>query len=226
MKKLAAFALAIYACTACSTAVHAAQTYQAYKVTVDTSSLIGNPNSPYYIDLQLNSGGGPFANQAYAFNFTYGGGSASASSSAVVYNGNPTGDLSTGIALSTATSAFNEIAQQFTAGTTLTFDVLLTENGGVHAPDGFSFAIDDGTTFQIPTTDPNGGLTLATWDINLAFTNPAISVATYLPTDPQYQGPNGITVSVVAVPEPSVWAFGLLGFGFLVYLNRRRSLRA
>src|SRR5271170_374614 len=134
-----------------------------YQVTVNTTSLIGNVNAPYYVDFQLNSGGGPFDNTATVNNFNFGGGSPSPVGSAIVYLGNPSGDLSTGFSLTcvpgaTSTSAFNEIAQQFNPGSTLSFDVTLTDNAGVHAPDAFIFSIDDGSTYQIPTTDPNGGL--------------------------------------------------------------------
>jgi hypothetical protein len=48
-----------------------------YLVTVDTTSLVGNVNAPYYVDFQLNTGGGPFANTAKINNFDFGGGSAS-----------------------------------------------------------------------------------------------------------------------------------------------------
>jgi hypothetical protein len=107
-----------------------------YQVTVNTTSLVGNVNAPYYVDFQLNSGGGPFANTAAVNNFNFGGGSPSPVGSAIVYAGNPTGDLSTGFSLTcvpgpTSTSAFNEIAQQFNPGSTLTFDVTLTDKGGL-----------------------------------------------------------------------------------------------
>ncbi len=121
----------------CACALLAASSSQAaeYQVTVNTTSLIGNVNAPYYVDFQLNSGGGPFNNMATVNNFNFGGGSPSPVGSAMVYAGNPTGDLSTGFTLvdvpgAASTSAFNEISQQFTAGSTLSFDVTLTDNGG------------------------------------------------------------------------------------------------
>jgi PEP-CTERM motif len=198
----------------CACALLAASSSQAaeYQVTVNTTSLIGNVNAPYYVDFQLNSGGGPFSNMATVNNFNFGGGSPSPVGSAMVYVGNPTGDLSTGFTLvdvpgATSTSAFNEISQQFTPGSTLSFDVTLTDNGGAQVPDEFEFAIDDSSTYQIPTTSLDG-ISLAVIDINRAFSNPAISTAVYSPTDPQYAG---MTVSITPVPEPS--SLGVFGLG-------------
>jgi hypothetical protein len=172
------------------------------------------------VDFQLNNGGGPFANMATVNNFNFGGGSASLPGSAIVYGGNPSGDLSTGFFLTPVTNSYNEIAQQFTPGSTLSFDVALTENAGVQAPDGFIFFIDDVSTFPIATTGPAGAFAML--DINnIAQRPPTISVATFLPTDDQYRGLN---VSVTAVPEPSTWAMMILGFagiGFMAY--RRKS---
>jgi hypothetical protein len=212
--------IGLFACAFALYSVSASALTAEYQFTVNTSSLVGNTNGPYYVDFQMNSGGGPFANTAIVNNFNFGGGSAVGS--AIVYNGNPSGDLSTAFTLiaDPTANAFNEIAQQFNPGSTLSFDVTLTENGGVHAPDAFVFGIDDNTTFQIPTTSPDG-ISLGILSINLAFANPVISVNTYSPTDAQYAGLN---VSVAAVPEPSTWALMLLGFaglGFMVY--RRKS---
>lgn len=211
----------------CAVALLAASSSQAveYQVTVNTTSLIGNANAPFYVDFQLNSGGGPFSNTAVVNNFNFGGGSPSSVGSAMVYAGNPTGDLSTGFTLTdvpgtTSTSAFNEISQQFNPGSTLSFDVTLTDNGGANVPDEFEFAIDDSSTYQIPTTSLDG-ISLAVIDINPAFHNPAISTAVYSPTDPQY---TGMTVSVVAVPEPSSLSFFGLGFGIIaLYSLAKRS---
>ncbi len=173
----------------CAVALLAASSSQAveYQVTVNTTSLIGNANAPFYVDFQLNSGGGPFSNTAVVNNFNFGGGSPSSVGSAMVYAGNPTGDLSTGFTLTdvpgtTSTSAFNEISQQFNPGSTLSFDVTLTDNGGANVPDEFEFAIDDSSTYQIPTTSLDG-ISLAVIDTKLlpSADNPAISTAGLFP---------------------------------------------
>lgn len=203
-----------------------------YQVTVNTAPLVGNPNAPYYVDFQFNSGGGPFANTATINNFNFGGGSPSSVGSAIVYIGNPSGDLSTGFTLTavpgaTSTSAFNEIAQQSNPGQTLSFDVTLTDNGGVYAPDAFVFGIDDSSTYEIPTTSPPNGTapdntgTLTEIDINLAYHFPAFVVDAYSGTG-QY---SAVNVTVIPVPEPSTAAVGFFALGLGVITLFRRASR-
>jgi hypothetical protein len=191
----------------CASALLLASSSQAavYEVTVNTGSLVGNPSGPFSVDFQLNYGSG-IGNTASVFGFNVSGvGTPS------VYVGNPTGSIGSGFTLADNPSGpFNEIAQQFNPGSTLNFFVNLSQNGTGLTPDAFLFGIDDGSTYQIPTTSPDG-ITLASLQINPYLSNPAVTQATFSPFDPQY---DGMTVTVTPVPETSTMAAGLFVLGF------------
>jgi hypothetical protein len=71
--------------------------------------------------------------------------------------GGATGDTSGTITL-TDSSFFNSFVQQFTPGDLLSFEVDLTANYVDPTPDQFSFAILNGSMFEVPTTAPGGQL--------------------------------------------------------------------
>jgi len=203
----------------CASALLLASPSQAalYEVTVNTASLVGNPNGPYSVDFQLNYGSG-LGNTASVSGFNVSG-----VGTPVVYIGSPSGSIGGGFTLAdSSANPFNEIAQQFTPGATLSFLVNLSQNGTGATPDGFSFGIDDGSTYQIPTTSPDG-LTLASLQINPYLSNPAITAAAFSPTDPQYVG---MIVTVTPVPEASTMAAGLfvLGFGAVLCFRAIKPL--
>jgi hypothetical protein len=176
-----------------------------FDVTVNTAPLIGNASAPFSLDFQLNngSGAGDLSNTATIGGFNFGGGSATAGATV---SGGASGDLVAGIQL-TESSAFNELYQGFTAGSSLTFHVSLTLNAapGV-TPDAFTFGILDNGLFNIPTTAPDNSL----FTITLSGGTPTVTTAsgTDLPA---------VTVNVSAVPEPGFWAVAsgglLLAFG-------------
>lgn len=125
-----------------------AQADTIYHVEVDTSSLIGNPSSPFYLDFQFIDGSGAANNTATVGNFNFGGGSAG-----VIIDtfGGASGSLASTITL-TDTFFFNELYQSFNPGLIFSFDVSLTEAIDNPAPDAFSFAILDGNLMSIPTS--------------------------------------------------------------------------
>ena len=106
----------------------------------------------------------------------------------MVYVGNPNGDLpATGFTLWMCPEASQyqrripqtKFPSSSLSGSTLSFDVGAHRvNEAPKVPDEFEFAIDDGSTYQIPTTSLDG-ISLAVIDINRAFSNPAISTAVY-----------------------------------------------
>ncbi|HTR41810.1 MAG TPA: NF038129 family PEP-CTERM protein [Pseudomonadales bacterium] len=203
----------------------AAQAQQTFQVSVDTAPLIGHVNSPFYLDFQLNWGSGP-GNNASVSNFSFGGGSAVGTPN---INGLASGDLFSSVALQdNSSSQFNELFQGFTPGTTLTFDVSLSENQTGQTPDGFAFAILDNSTGQIPTSDPADGLSLVFVNIRGPVSGLG-NVNTYVGVnDPIYGDYTGVTASVgpVPVPEPSTVTLGVCGLALAAataFARRRQA---
>ena len=171
-----------------------------YNVSVDTSSLIGNPAGPFQLDFQFTDGSGigDANNIVTLSNFDFGSGSASG---APTLTGGGTGDLSTAVTLRDS-EFFNEFAQAFTPGSAFGFRVDLTTNPeSINVPDQFSFAILDSSGL---------GDTLLTADI--FSTGPSVSV--FASSTPPIPAPN-----VSSVPEPSLaWP---LAAAFCLLLIRR-----
>jgi len=207
---------------ACAWALFSLNALQAAVVHVDvnTSSLGSNPNGPFYLDFQMNYGGAGIGNSALVNNFTFGGGASSGS--AVVGVGNPTGNLNSSFNLSAnGSNPFNDIYQAFTPGVTVGFDLTLTANPSGATPDAFLFAILDHTTGQIPTSDPNGGLSLLEVDID------SLGHTVVKP----YHGVNDAllgdysAVTLAVVPEPATAAAGVFALGFvcLTFFRSRKG---
>ncbi len=181
-----------------------------YHVSINTAALVGNASGPFSLDFQLNSGDTLSNNTAVISSFTYGGGGAAFGAPSAF--GGATGDLTLNSISLSDSSAFNEFYQSFTAGSTLDFDLNLSQNVDAGpTPDGFSFSILDSSLASIPTTGV--GDTLLTMDINSAG----------LPAIADGSGTGAFSgISVTAVPEPSAALLGVLACGLGV-LRRRRS---
>ncbi len=190
-----------------------------YTVTLNLSSLETNSNGPFSLDLQLVTGSGNVTNTVQISNFAITGGTTVGA--ADYTNGGETGMIGTGGSVTlTNTASDNEIAEEFSAGTTqISFTVNQTPNNeivssGSAIPDQFNIAVLDTNQSNIPTTDPSGGNTLVSSDLGEDAT-----LETYSSLSPD----GGVTV-IVATPEPSstalsmIAAVGLIG---LVLLRRR-----
>ena len=131
-----------------------------FTVTLDTTSLIGDPAGPFSIEFQLNDGSGTNDgnNTALLSDFQFGGGMPVGSATLI---GGASGDLGSNIVI--ADNAFlNEFFQEFAPGTMLSFQVELTTNVDPGPqPDQFSFAILDCTLVEIPTQGPADALVLS-----------------------------------------------------------------
>lgn len=217
-RNLTKLAIAVAAMLA-PAATHAA-TFN-FHVDLNVSSLAGTPNSPFFLDFQLNEGSGTLANSVTINNFLFTGGSATGSPSTF---GLATGSMGSSITLNdNASNAFNEIFQGFTAGTTdIQFDVTLSQNSPGVTPDGFIISILDSEANnpQIATTDFTNS-SMVTVPIGAA--NTLGDVQTFTSTSPA--GATA-TVTPAAVPEPSSMMALVGGIGCLMTLRRRRAQAA
>ena len=216
------------ACALSLASVHAAN--QEYLVTVDTGTLLSTGNAPFYLDFQLNYGGAGIGNSATISNFNFGGGSVSG---APTVSGTAAGSIASAVTLSdNSTNGFNELFQGFAPGSTLSFNVTVSNNPPGLVPDALEFAILDKSTGQIPTTQPTGsndpqngidGLSLVDFEIGGNGTGSKIVANAYNgANNPDLGGDyTGVTVSVAAVPEPSSWALAGLCAAMFVFLRRR-----
>jgi len=198
-----------------------------YDVFLDVSSLLGSAAGPFSLDFQLNAGSGAAVNTItlYDFSFTSGG----AIGSPTVYSGSPTGSLSGSIVMtgSSTTNPFTEIAQQFSAGTTgIHFKVDSTTNLTGTTPAAFIVSLDDNSTFQIPTTAPDGvSLVLENIGSSAASTLAGIQVFQSSGTGPAGFDTSGVTASA---PEsgPGLWMLSALAAVGLLVSRRPRFLKA
>jgi PEP-CTERM motif len=211
-----------------ATAAHA----QTYLVTINTSTLSSaalSGDAPFGLEFQMNYGGGSAGNSATVSNFNFGGGSATPGTTFVTNSqggaGTATGSLASQVTISdNAANPFNLFSQNFTPGSTVSFNVTLTDNGPFgQTPDGFVVALDEGPDgFEIPTTQDgasNDGVALAEFDLRAG----SVTVDTYAgANNPDLGGDfSGVTVSVQAVPEPSSWLLGLGACAMFAGLRRR-----
>ena len=193
----------------------ASQAAISYHITIGTASLALAPNvtsGPYSLDFQLNSGDTLSNNTATLSNFTFGGGSAFGAANSV---GGASGDLGSFVSL-TDTGAFNEFYQTFNAGSSIQFDLFLSQNvDGGPTPDVFTISLLNSSLSNITTNSTDGADTLLHLDINSSTAG-----STY--GDMNFTAGTGSYSAVAAVPEPSA---ALLGVATCVVgvLRRRRS---
>lgn len=187
----------------------------AYHIVIDTASLNISPNVAnglFSIDFQLNSGDTPGNNTATINNFTFNGGSAFGSAT---FFGGANGNLGSSIVL-TDSGAFNEIYQAFNAGSTIQFDLFLSQNVDTGStPDSFTISLLDKTLSNITTNSTDGADTL----LHLDITSPTAG-STY--GEMNFASGSGSYATVAAIPEPSSALLGVAACAVGV-LRRRRS---
>ncbi len=216
MKIIASKSIRSVSLLACAGLLLASAASQAavYHISIDTTAFTLPANlgsAPYSLDLQLNAGDTLNNNTAVVSNFTFGGGSGAIGLANGL--GGATGDIASVVTMIDS-SQFNEFYQAFGAGTSLSFDLSLTQVVGAGlTPESFSIAILDGTLANIPTNGLGNTLLMANFDT----TNP-LSIG-------QLNLASGTgdfaSVSVTAVPEPTTALCALLACGATVIRRRR-----
>ena len=197
-----------------------------YTVVINTSSLIGNPDAPFSLDLDLVTGSGNavtgagnVTNTVTLSKFTFTGGATASSPNFTM--GGQSGSVSSSVVL-TNSSANNEFAIAFTTiPTQIVFTVDETTNSevvgsGTPIPDQFAVYLDNNAANGfVPTTDPSGSNTLISSTIVSGMT--INSIQAYSSTAPD--------AGVTAVPEPGSAALLLFGAVGLV-ARRKRAAKA
>jgi hypothetical protein len=179
-------------------------------VTVDTSTLLSIPGSEIFFVLTDGSGTGDANNTATLSSFGFGGGSAGTLDLPST-TGGVSGDI-TSTASITDSAFTNVLAQFFTAGSAISFNLDLTTNVDAGpTPDQFSFAIFDPSGNPIPTSDPTGDDNLLV--ININSSNPTlVSYSDIVTITPP---------GAVPTPEPRQLVFLIAILLLLVFLPSR-----
>ncbi len=218
----AGWLMAIFACLACTPSYAGI----CVDVTVQTQALVGSPAGPFYLDFQLNDGSGlgNANNTATLSEFNFGTGSPAGSP---ITSGGASGDLGSTISI-TDSQFLNEFTQSFVPGSTLSFELMLTnhvESGP--QPDEFSFFILDSTFTPIPTLDPVTGRD-AFIVIDIDSSNPVVQSYGSDPSIPPAGGGGPITIAapeIVNCPEPGSLTLLVSGVSLLAVSQRLRKMR-
>ncbi len=192
-----------------------------YHVDINTASLSLDPNAPFSIDFSMTEGSTTLSNTAKIQNIVLTGGTSDGPTVDFSAGGTTSGSIASGFILNDA-GGYAEISQPFSLGTTdIQFDLDLTQASTGTQPDGFFINILDNSTFDIPTTNPDGSNSLASFTIGNATGFPGTTFSTGAIA---LDGGN-VTITVQSVPEPSTYALVLFAVGALVALRRRVSRR-
>jgi hypothetical protein len=233
MNKISGNVAGLLACAFALSTVLKSQAAE-YVVTIQTAPLASpslSGNGPFSLDFALTYGGTSAGNTATINNFSFGGGAATGTP---ILTGNAAGNLSSAVTLSDSSSSFyNDLNQAFSPGTSVSFDVTLSDNPSGQTPDGLAIAILDNTGGQIVTTDPDEGLSLATFEIGNFGTITKAAYAGINNTDPgnlvDLGDYTGVTASISPAPVPEPAPMCILGLGLGVtglFLARRTAARA
>ena len=185
-----------------------------YLVSANTSNLVGA--GTFYLDFQLNDGGGPVADNTVNLTaFGFGGGSAAG---APIIFGSASGNVGTGVTL--VDSAFTDFTQAFLPGTAVSFLLGLPTNQVDAPPDLFTLAILDDTFAEIQTFDFYSSFLSVSFD-------GVPTISTFASSDPTFTVDAPTVEAVSDLPEPTTLLLvGTALTGLAARARRRRSSSA
>lgn len=181
-----------------------------YSISIDTTPLSGGSGSLAFDLIDSNPSANTVSISGFATDGTLG------TASTV---GGPVGGSLPGTVTIADGSFFNELLQDITFGTSLSFDVSLTQGFTAgFLPDSFSFFVLDTSLFPLfPTSDPTFADALFQIDIDGSASGAVLNFAAV-------DSPPSATWSVnTAVPEPSSILMLLSGLAAVVWRARQRS---
>jgi len=186
-------------------------------VTVDTSSLAGDPFSIFFY---LIDGDATLNNVVQISNAQFGGGSLFGSPT---LDGDVSGSLATTVTIGDM-QFFNAYSHIFFTGSFLSFDLSFTSNFAGGTPDSLAFLLlDNNTGLPIPTLDPLGSDVFLLFDLS----NPGLGQA--YATDPQRTSivipAPSVTAATNEVPEPATLFMVSTTLIAILAINRRRRLK-
>jgi hypothetical protein len=214
---------------------HSASAQALLQVTVNTSPLItDSSDAPLWLDfLWTNDSSTSDVNNIVTLsNFNLGGGSVTEGTS-YMSGANVTGDLSStvqiGDEINGSGNFSNEFAEQFTPGSTLSFDISIPRTGqpGVNGTESLAFSIlagagdtdfTDADSNPLYTTAPDGGSLV---DVSVPAVDSPTGTFTY--TAYQSTSPSPLNVVATVVPEPDTYA--CIGLGMVAMLALGRKVR-
>jgi PEP-CTERM motif len=173
---------------------------QIYEVSLNTAPLEGNTAGPFSLDFQFIGTGN---NTVTLSNFQFGGGAADTFGTGLFDNlyssGSFSGSASSSVTLTDTANFYNEFTQQFTPGSSLSFQVSLTTNVALPTPDQFSFGILDSAGNDIPMLNsPTGSFLVVTLNSS---TSPQVQTFANDPTVPDAAS-GGVIASTGPVQAP------------------------
>jgi len=190
--------------------------------TIDTSSLISNPNGPFTADFQ----------------FTDGSGTGDGNNTITISNFSDPSSLTLssqfgGVAVITSplsftltdTSFFNDIQFILAPDASLSFDLDATQNFDVGTPDTFIFDILDRNLNNIPTLNPNNGIAFIEVDLPTTSPTAATQIITSASDPSNTDGVNiaAPTESAVAqTPEPSSLCTEAVSLALVLLMSKTR----